>query len=275
VDGGSSVRPGSSWSTTLVDGTMLRPVKGRNDPGCRDVPGRVRSVQPSPSTRPRVRWGVWDFVLAFVAGAIVGGIAAALVTTGTKLTATSIVVSIVAQEATIIAYLVWASRAKGLGSLERDFGLVVHPGDAGWFFGGVGIQVLGFAPIALLSAVYGHEAQQDVVKAIKHASGPMILLVVLSVGVLAPVTEELLFRGVLLRALLRRFSPDQAVFLSAVVFGVVHVLGDPSVGSLIALPMIIVLGVVSGYQAVKTGNLSRSIMLHMGFTALTVVLLFA
>jgi membrane protease YdiL (CAAX protease family) len=54
----------------------------------------------------------------------------------------------------------------------------------------------------------------------------------------------------------------------------VHALGDPSVGTLIALPAIILLGVVSGYQAAKTGNLSRSIMLHMGFNALSAVLLF-
>jgi hypothetical protein len=32
--------------------------------------------------------------------------------------------------------------------------------------------------------------------------------------------------------------------------------------------------VVAGYQAAKTGNLSRSILLHMGFNALSAVLLF-
>ena len=41
-------------------------------------------------------------------------------------------------------------------------------------------------------------------------------------------------------------------------------------GTLIALPAIILLGIVSGYQAVRTGNLSRSILLHMGFNALSV-----
>ena len=78
----------------------------------------------------------------------------------------------------------------------------------------------------------------------------------------------------LLRSLLRKTTPDRAVFITAVVFGLVHVIGDPSVGSLIALPAIILLGVVSGYQAVKTGNLSRSMLLHMGFNVLSAVLLF-
>ena len=37
---------------------------------------------------------------------------------------------------------------------------------------------------------------------------------------------------------------------------------------------IIALGIVSGYQAVKTGDLARSVMLHVGFNALSVILLF-
>jgi membrane protease YdiL (CAAX protease family) len=69
-------------------------------------------------------------------------------------------------------------------------------------------------------------------------------------------------------------TPENAVMVTAVVFGLVHVLGDPSVGTLIALPAIILLGVCSGYQAVRTGNLSRSILMHMGFNALSVLFLF-
>ena len=45
-------------------------------------------------------------------------------------------------------------------------------------------------------------------------------------------------------------------------------------GTLIALPAIISSASCSGYQAVKTGDLSRSILLHMGFNALSVILLF-
>ena len=57
-------------------------------------------------------------------------------------------------------------------------------------------------------------------------------------------------------------------------FGLAHLAGDPSVGTLIAFPVLVVLGLLSGYQAYATGRLSRSILLHMGFNALTVVLLF-
>jgi hypothetical protein len=46
-------------------------------------------------------------------------------------------------------------------------------------------------------------------------------------------------------------------------------------GTLIAVPALLALGLVSGYQAVRTGLLSRSIALHVGFNALTVVAVLA
>jgi len=45
------------------------------------------------------------------------------------------------------------------------------------------------------------------------------------------------------------------------------------VGTMIALPAIVLLGIVSGYQAVKHGDLARSVLLHAGFNLLTAVLL--
>jgi CAAX protease family protein len=193
---------------------------------------------------------------------------------------TTLVVLLAAQNFAIIAWLVMVARRKGAGSLRADFGFTLRPAEGSsldvvpWFFAGVGLQLASLIPIGLLNALYGHTAEQEVVRTADHALGWQVPLIVLGVVVLAPVTEELLFRGALLRSLLRRTTPDRAVFVSAAVFGLVHVLGDPSVGSLIALPAIILLGIVSGYQAAKTGNLSRSIMLHMGFNALSALLLF-
>jgi membrane protease YdiL (CAAX protease family) len=70
---------------------------------------------------------------------------------------------------------------------------------------------------------------------------------------------------------MRRLTPAWAIFVSALVFALVHPLGDPEVGSVIVVPAILTLGVVSGYLATRSGDLSRSIMLHAGFNFLTVV----
>ena len=110
-------------------------------------------------------------------------------------------------------------------------------------------------------------------KTADRASGWQVPVLALTIVLLAPLTEELLFRGALLRSLLRKVSPTVAV-LTAVVFGLVHALGDPSVGTVIALPAIILLGIVSGYQAARPATCRRSILLHVGFNALSVVFLF-
>ena len=71
-------------------------------------------------------------------------------------------------------------------------------------------------PVQLLIEIHGDTAKQDVVKAADRASGIEVPLVILAVAVLAPVAEELLFRGALLRALMRKTTPGWAVFVSAV-----------------------------------------------------------
>ena len=42
------------------------------------------------------------------------------------------------------------------------------------------------------------------------------------VGLLAPVAEEIVFRGAILRTLLQKFGPWQAIWISAVLFALVH-----------------------------------------------------
>lgn len=44
----------------------------------------------------------------------------------------------------------------------------------------------------------------------------------LTAGIAAPVLEEMLFRGIILAALLRRYEPRKAIIWSAVIFGVAH-----------------------------------------------------
>jgi membrane protease YdiL (CAAX protease family) len=189
-------------------------------------------------------------------------------------------VLICAQNFAIIAWLAMVARRKGTGSLRSDFGLELRRpagawlGDLPWLFVGIGLQLVALLPIGLLETLYGHTAKQDVVTTADHATGWQVPVLALTIVLLAPLTEELLFRGALLRSLLRKVTPTISVLISAVVFGLVHALGDPSIGTVIALPAIILLGVVSGYQAARTGNLSRSIFLHVGFNLLSVIFLF-
>lgn len=234
-----------------------------------------------PGARRRVRWGIGDAILAFVVGSVGSAlIVLPLIDPNNTNDPTATVVLVYAQDLIIIGWLAMVARRKGLGSLGLDFGLQVRrPAaawlhDLPWFFIGIGIQLAAIIPIAILNAVYGRDAEQEVVTSLKHAGGWQIPVFAVGVAVLAPIAEELVFRGVLLRSLERRMLPTAAVLVSALAFGLVHTLGDPSVGTVKALTVFVFLGIVSGYQAVRTGNLCRSILLHMGFNALTVVSLF-
>jgi membrane protease YdiL (CAAX protease family) len=193
----------------------------------------------------------------------------------------TLIVLVCVQNFVIIGWLAMVARRKGTGSLRSDFGLQLRRPAAAWlsdlpfFFIGIGLQLVALLPLGLLQEIYGHTEKQDVVKSADHATSWQIPVLALAIVLLAPITEELLFRGTLLRSLLRKFDPTIAVFVTALVFGLVHALGDPSIGTVIALPAIVLLGVISGYQAASTGNLSRSILLHVGFNALTVLFIFA
>ncbi|MGH9032596.1 MAG: lysostaphin resistance A-like protein [Acidimicrobiia bacterium] len=225
-----------------------------------------------------VRWGIPDVALAWLAGLIgavvLGALAVAALDVPEDDVADDVGVllaTIVGQTAAVVSVLALVSRSKGRASLRRDFGLVVRARDAGWLAAGVGLQIalaLALYPVAQL---YDRDESQTVVNLLEDASGPGLALFAVAVVVLAPLAEELLFRGAFLRALMRRTTPAWAIFASALVFAVVHPLGDPEVGSVIVVPAILTLGVVSGYLAVRTGDLSRSIMLHAGFNLLTVL----
>jgi hypothetical protein len=228
--------------------------------------------------RTGVRWGLPDVALTWLAGlmgaVVLGAVAVAALGVPEDDVADDIGVfltTIVGQTAVVVGVLALVSRSKGRGSLRRDFGLTVRLRDAGWLAAGVGLQIaLGLA-LYPLAQLYDRDDSQTVVDLLEDASGPGFVLFAAAVVVLAPLSEELLFRGALLRALMRRLTPAWAIFVSALVFALVHPLGDPEVGSVIVVPAILTLGVVSGYLATRSGDLSRSIMLHAGFNFLTVV----
>ncbi len=77
----------------------------------------------------------------------------------------------------------------------------------------------------------------------------------LMVAVAAPVLEETLFRGVILRALLKKYKPYKAILWSAVAFGIFHL--NPW-----QFLYATVLGLFLGYMYWKTKSLFYPILIH-------------
>jgi membrane protease YdiL (CAAX protease family) len=227
-------------------------------------------------TRRALRWGlgdaIWVWLAGLLAATLAAGIAAGIRGRGdvTDPDGIDLVVGLLAQNVAILVGLVVVSRYKGRGTLRDDFGLVVRARDWPWLAAGVLLQVASFGLVALLDVVGGELDQQQAVETLERTGGPELVLLVLGVAVLAPLVEELLFRGLLLRSLVRRTSSVVAVAVSAVVFAGVHLL-DPSTAPVLA-PLMLV-GAVAGIRTVRTGDLSQAILVHAGFNLLSAVVL--
>jgi membrane protease YdiL (CAAX protease family) len=234
-----------------------------------------------PASRARVRWGLPDVAIAWGAGFVGAALALPLYDQGVEIDrqpARFILATVLLQNLAIVLALIAISHWKGQRSLGRDFGLV-WPFDrmkalavAGWLGAGMGLSLLAavlLRPIA--EAADLDESAQEISQAIERGGTVGRVLMGLAVVLVAPPVEELLFRGALLRSLQRRWSAATAVFVSAFLFGAIHVAGD--VGAGYVLPGLILLGLVSGYQAVKRGDLARSVLLHMGFNLVSAIAL--
>ena len=84
------------------------------------------------------------------------------------------------------------------------------------------------------------------------------LIGIVAVVIVAPVFEEIFFRGLILSTLRKGIPTGWAIFLSAVVFGVAH-------GQILWMAYAFIIGLVFAYVAVKTGSIAASMVLHILF----------
>ncbi|MBP1625747.1 MAG: amino terminal protease family protein [Holophagaceae bacterium] len=128
-----------------------------------------------------------------------------------------------------------------------------------WGCGYLGLTVLMSLALSLILSPFmpnQEPPQRELVEILSRARslGTAIPLF-LTVAVLAPCFEELLFRGTLLPALRRRLGPWAALFLGALAFGAMHL--QPA-----GLPLLSLLGLAMGLAFLRTGSLWTSILVH-------------
>lgn len=83
-----------------------------------------------------------------------------------------------------------------------------------------------------------------------------IIISIITVGIVAPIAEELLFRGVIYNTLNRKISVKWTIIIQAIFFGVFH-------GNLIQGLYATLLGVIFGYVTYKTKSLWPAITMHI------------
>ncbi len=99
------------------------------------------------------------------------------------------------------------------------------------------------------------QAQESAYEDVNQSS---TLMQFLSVGLMAPLLEEVLFRGLILGTLKKEMHPWIAIVISAVAFGVAH-------GTPIGIMYATVLGIFMGWIFVKFNSILPSFLFHMAY----------
>ncbi len=226
---------------------------------------------------------VWTFpdVLALFVGGLLGSVAAIAIgqalNGGAELSNIPLLGYASAGQAIVqLGMLYYMSQSRGTASWDLDFGFRFLPSDALGLIYGIGLQigVILFVQLPLMWLLNIEDPPvQDVAEIADEASclgsGLIVFVVVV---ILAPLTEELLYRGVLLSRLQRGFSRHVAVAIAAFVFAGIHLL-DPD--TIFIVPGLFVIGLVLGYQALHTGRIGLAITTHAGVNLLAAIALLA
>ena len=225
-------------------------------------PPPERPEMPEGTERPPV-WPAWFAWVGFLVGitgvlVLVGTIAAIAGVDGES--PGFVVIATLAQGAVFVGTAVWfASRVAKPKAWH--FGLRSAP-----FWPALGWAALGVFSFYLVSAIYAGlvqpDAEQDVVESLGGDQGTIGLVIAgLMVIAVAPVVEEIFFRGFFYRALRSRFSIVVAALMDGLLFGVIHFNFEGADGLLI-LPPLALLGFVFCLVYEKTGSLYPVIGMH-------------
>ena len=169
-----------------------------------------------------------------------------------------------------------ASRTQGTRHFLRDLGVRFRLVD----LAGIGIGIGGQIVVALMYAPFQHEIHDfngpsQRLTGASHGGG--FVIIAIATVLLAPAAEELFFRGLLLKALVRLFTPlgagpggvravgvVLAVILDGLLFGLAH-------GEWVQLAGLAVFGMVLAAVSYRTGRLGMNTVAHATFNLVAIL----
>ncbi len=168
-----------------------------------------------------------------------------------------------------------ASRTQGTRNFVRDLGLRFRLIDVLGIAIGIGGQIL----VAIMYAPFQHDIHDfngpsQKLTGGSHGSG--FVIIAIATVVFAPAMEELFFRGLLLKALVRLFTPLRAaggaraagvvlaVILDGLLFGLAH-------GEWVQLAGLAVFGMILAAVSYRTGRLGMNMVAHATFNLVAIV----
>jgi membrane protease YdiL (CAAX protease family) len=219
-------------------------------------------------------WSYLDFVLVFVGG-LIGALVAVGVGTAIGDDEALLVLGLLGQYTGHLVTIWILSRSKD----NPDLGFTIKGADSIYVGAGFLLQLIlsvAFLPLTTLLFPEGDSAQQVGSALSGLESSAARLAAVFSAVVLAPLTEELMFRGVLMKAI-KSTKKWLIILVTATVFSAFHITGlDPSrflQAAAIVIPQLFIVGALLAWITLRTERLGPAIFLHSGFNLLAAVVL--
>ena len=222
----------------------------------------------------RRSWSVVDFILIWLGG-LLGSVIFLAVAVAIGGEDTRLLLGLAGQYVGNLGvfWIIWRRKE------DRDIGFVIRGADTAYIGLGLILQIAVAALLLPLSDLLFPDGRppQEMADFIARADTVALQVgLVLAAVVLAPVTEELMFRGVLLKALEPR-GKKMALLVTSAAFTAVHLAGlDLEMlwqSAVVVLPPIFGLGLLLGWLTQRTGRLGPAIFLHSGWNLLAAFVL--
>ena len=273
----------------------LRPVPARRRRGHVAAAGPEDEVPflDTPGVPPRTTRQAWMWLVYAVVGFLVGQIGATVfalisgaIAGKTSAQMQSIATATVPPEWYVLSTLVglwigflgapWlASRTQGTRHFARDLGVRFRLID----LVGIGIGILGQIAITVMYAPFQHDihnfnAPSQKLTGASHGAG--FVVIAIATVLLAPAAEEIFFRGLLLKSLVRLFTPLNAAGRARAVGVVLAVIADGLLfgaahGEWIQFAGLASFGIVLAAVSYRTGRLGMNMVAHASFNLIAII----
>ena len=237
-----------------------------------DLSAEQKSIGASDKT-----WVSWLIVLTFLmvwwVFLLIGSTAIFLtlylvgISEGLSLSVSGLLVNIILIPITLLFIYVDGSlyRIKEMlrfGSVKRTLILILAIPIAVTIFG----WILNIIYTVLWFGIFGEPSINTDMGTYWESSSIDIALLFLSVAIVTPIVEELMFRGYILDAINRKHSEWTAIIWSSILFGLLHLLGGVFYAG-----SALIGGLIYGWIRVRTGSLLTPIACHMIWNMLALV----
>jgi membrane protease YdiL (CAAX protease family) len=179
---------------------------------------------------------------------------------------------------TLIGYgpsVVWSLyvRRRWAGGSAEAIGWRFRWSDLGWgpltYLAAIGSQLVAAALVLLLDIPLSSNVEDVSERGVDRS---YLVATVITAVVAAPIVEELIFRGVVLRGFLSKLGPFLAVVLQGVLFGSAHVDPVRGVGNIGLAMVLSAVGIALGTAAYLTRRIGTTVVAHAIFNGVVMVI---